>query len=158
LAINQSGQLNGENQPAFDKAVSRRNFMDWIIKGGLLTTLAGMLFPALSYLWPVMRGGPASDSEEVGKVDDIPVWGSKKVILGGSAVLIIRTPDQVKAFSAICTHLGCLVDWNGQKREIACPCHAGFFNLEGQVISGPPPRPLPAHAVNVVDGKIFVKL
>ncbi|MBI3999124.1 MAG: Rieske 2Fe-2S domain-containing protein [Candidatus Omnitrophica bacterium] len=138
--------------------MSRRNFIDWVIKGGLLATLAGMLFPALAYLWPVTRRGPQLSMMEVGRVDEIPVWGSKKVVLGGSAMLVVRTPKEFKAFSAICTHLGCIVYWASEKKEIACPCHAGFFDLEGRVISGPPPRPLATHTVNVVDGKVFVKL
>ena len=140
------------------KEISRRTFVDWVIKGGLLVALAGALYPALSYLRPVMRRGSIAEMEEVGSVDDIPVWGGKKVIIGGSAVLIIRTPDEFKAFSAVCTHLGCLVDWDGQKREIICPCHAGIFDLDGRNISGPPPRPLPAYTVSVVNGKIFVKV
>ena len=140
------------------KKMSRRNFIDWVIRGGLLTTLAGMLFPALAYLWPVMKRGPSVGMEEIGRIDDIPLWGAKKVVIDGSALLIIRTPTAVKAFSAICTHLGCIVDWNVQKREIACPCHAGFFDTDGRVISGPPPRPLPSHSVNVVAGKILVQL
>ncbi len=141
-----------------EKEISRRTFVDWVIKGGLLVALAGALYPALSYLRPVMRRGAISEMEEVGSVDDIPVWGSKKVIIGGSAVLVIRTPDEFKAFSAVCTHLGCLVDWDGQKRQIICPCHAGVFDLNGRNISGPPPRPLPAYTVSVINGKIFVKV
>ena len=140
------------------KSMSRRDFIDWIIRGGLFTTLAGMLLPALAYLWPVTRRGPAAGKKEVARVDDIPVWGSKKVVLGGSALLVVRTPAGFKAFSAICTHLGCIVFWDDRKREIACPCHAGFFDVEGRVISGPPPRPLPAHPVSVSDGKIFVEV
>jgi len=141
-----------------EKEISRRTFVDLVIKGGLWVALVGALYPALSYLRPVMRRGSISEMEEVGGVDDIPVWGSKKVIIAGSAILVIRTPNEFKAFSAICTHLGCLVDWDGQKRLIICPCHAGVFDLNGQRISGPPPRPLPAYAVSVVNSKIFVKV
>ena len=141
-----------------EKPISRRNFVGWVIRGGVFATLAGMVLPALEYLWPVMGHGPSSEMEEVGAVDEIPVWGSKKVIVGGSALIILRTATEFKAFSAICTHLGCIVDWNGQKREIICPCHAGAFDSEGRNVSGPPPRPLPSHVVKVVDGKIFVKL
>src|SRR3989338_7135204 len=126
------------------KDLSRRDFVGWMIKGGLVTSLGAMLWPAMEYLLPVMRRGPSSDAKEVGALDEIPVWGSKKVIFAGSAVLLVRTPSEVKAFSAICTHLGCIVDWDNQKREIQCPCHAGFFDLEGRVVSGPPPRPLPS--------------
>ena len=145
----------GERQ---EDKISRRDFFGWVIKGGLLATFAGMLFPALEYLLPVTRRGPAVGMKEVARVDDIPVWGSKKVVLGGSALILIRTPDKVKAFSAVCTHLGCLVEWNGQKKGIDCPCHAGLFDLDGRVISGPPPRALPSYAVRVVDGNIFVEL
>ena len=72
--------------------------------------------------------------------------------------MVIRTPKEFKAYSAICTHLGCLVDWESQKHEIICPCHAGTFDVEGRNVSGPPSRPLPLYQVNVVEGKAFVKL
>jgi cytochrome b6-f complex iron-sulfur subunit len=140
------------------KEMSRRDFIDWVIKGGILATLSGMLFPALAYLWPVMGHGPKVDMEEVAALEEIPVGGSKKIVLAGSALLLIRTPQEIKAFSAICTHLGCVVDWDGLKREIVCPCHAGIFDLEGRVVSGPPPRPLPSYPVKVMNGKVFIKL
>lgn len=139
------------------KALSRRHFLDWIIKGGLLTTLAGMFLPAITYLWPVTRRGPALGVVEVARLDEIPEWGAKKVVVGGSAVMIIRTPKEIKCFSAICTHLGCIVSWDETKKEIVCPCHAGIFDVEGKVLGGPPPRPLPGYEVRVTDGKIFIK-
>ena len=145
------------NDLNLDKKVSRRDFLGTCVRGGLAATLLGMLAPALAYLWPVTRRGPSMDLKEVGSVEDIPLWGSKKVNFGGSAVLLMRTPQGFKAFSAICTHLGCVVAWNEEKRQIQCPCHAGVFDADGRVVSGPPPRPLPEHRVSVVDGKIFIK-
>jgi cytochrome b6-f complex iron-sulfur subunit len=124
----------------------------------LFTTVCGFLAPALSYLWPVTRSGPSVSQIEAGHADEIPEWGSKKIVAGGSPLIVVRTPGGFKAFSAICTHLGCIVSWDEASRKIACPCHAGFFDVEGKVISGPPPRPLPPHAVSVVDGKILVKV
>ena len=147
-----------EKANPLDQPISRRDFVGWIIRGGIFATLAGMIFPALQYVWPVMKSGPSVDMEEVAKVDDIPVGGAKKVIVGGSALLLIRTAAEFKAFSAICTHLGCIVDWDSQKREIVCPCHAGTFDVEGRRVSGPPPKPLPYYQVRVADGKIFVKI
>lgn len=138
--------------------MNRKDFVGWIIKGGILATLSGMIFPALSYIWPVLGRGPSTGMEEVGNTDDIPVWGSKKVIIAGSAILILRTATEFKAFSAICTHLGCLVEWDVKKREILCPCHAGIFDIEGRNVAGPPPRPLPYYPVSVVNGKIYVKI
>lgn len=156
--MNNPNDTNPPDRTILKSDMSRRDFLDLVIKGGIFTTLAGMLFPALAYLWPVMGRGPSVEMEEVGAVDDIPVWGAKKVIVGGSALMVIRTPSGFKALSAICTHLGCLVDWNNQKREIVCPCHAGVFDIEGRNVSGPPPRPLASYEVKVIDGKIFVKV
>lgn len=156
ISIHHGGEQGPGGCAGTAEKVSRRDFIGWLIKGGLLATLAGMVLPALAYVWPVTRRGPAGGMQELGKLEDIPVWGAKKVILAGSAVLLVRTPREVKAFSAICTHLGCIVEWNGQKREILCPCHAGIFDTDGRVVSGPPPRPLPVYKARVVDGKIFV--
>ncbi len=156
--MSQSNQDKQVTPSPLEKQISRRDFVGWIIRGGIFATLAGMILPALQYVWPVMSHGPSSEMEEVARVEDIPVGGSKKIILGGSALLLLRTPSEFKAFSAICTHLGCIVDWDAQKKEIICPCHAGTFDVEGQRISGPPPKPLASYQVHVADGKIFVKI
>ncbi|MBI4970989.1 MAG: Rieske (2Fe-2S) protein [Candidatus Omnitrophica bacterium] len=117
-----------------------------------------MLLPALEYIWPVTRRGPVGGANDVGRADDIPVGSAKKVDVSGTPLILIHTPQGFNAFSAICTHLGCLVGWDSQKQLIACPCHAGLFDTTGRVVAGPPPRPLASYPVNVVDGKIFIKL
>ena len=143
--------------PIGEKQVSRRDFLDLVIKGGLFITLGSMLLPALRYLWPVTHSGPSGGLIDVGPLEEIAVGESKKVVVNGSVFLIVRTADEVKAFSAICTHLGCVVAWDHLKKQIECPCHAGIFDLNGKVVSGPPPRPLPVHQVSVINGKIFLK-
>jgi cytochrome b6-f complex iron-sulfur subunit len=72
-------------------------------------------------------------------------------------VIVVRTPQGFRAYSAICTHLGCIVAWNEQRRQIDCPCHAGVFDISGRVVSGPPPRPLPENGVMVVNDEVLVK-
>lgn len=147
-----------ENKKECKECLSRRDFLDQIIRFGILATLAGMIFPALSYLWPVTRQGPTGGLNDVGPADDIPLWGAKKIIIGGSAVLVIHTPGGFKAFSAICTHLGCVVGFDDKTRKMVCPCHAGVYDLDGKVIAGPPPRPLPAYEVSILQGRIMVKV
>ena len=73
-------------------------------------------------------------------------------------VIVVNTAGGgVRAFSAICTHLGCVVEWNKGKGVIQSPCHDGRFNpLTGAVVSGPPPRGLPPYELSIKDGKIFV--
>jgi Rieske Fe-S protein len=63
----------------------------------------------------------------------------------------------VVAFSTICPHLGCGIDWVESKNSFGCPCHESFFSLDGKVSSGPAPRPMDSLETRVVDGVIEVK-
>ncbi len=73
--------------------------------------------------------------------------------------MIIRVSEEAfRAFSPICTHLGCIVKWDPTAKKILCPCHAGEFDAEGKNVAGPPPRPLTAYAVSVVGSEVVVKL
>lgn len=60
-------------------------------------------------------------------------------------------------FSRVCTHLGCLVRWDEKKRHYHCPCHGGIFDEVGNVIAGPPPRPLERLRVKVENGVLYVR-
>jgi cytochrome b6-f complex iron-sulfur subunit len=73
-------------------------------------------------------------------------------------VVVVNTEQEgVKAFSAICTHLGCIVEWDEDRQIILCPCHDGRFSpFNGAVISGPPPAPLPELPVSVEGDAIYV--
>ena len=75
---------------------------------------------------------------------------------GSSAVLVRKRGGEVVAFSAVCTHLGCIVQWQQEKQEFLCPCHAGQFSAEGAVLAGPPPKPLQKLPVAVAGGTITV--
>lgn len=59
--------------------------------------------------------------------------------------LAIRLPEgQLVAYSSICTHLACAVLWRPEANRLECPCHDGVFDAAtGEVLAGPPPRPLP---------------
>ena len=115
-----------------------------------------MAFPAMAYLWPITRSGPVKVREEVGDAKSWRQWEGRKVAVGGKPVLVIRTDKGFIAFSAVCTHLGCLVEFDPAKRVIICPCHAASFDLEGRVAGGPPPRPLAAYNVAEVEGTVYV--
>ena len=55
---------------------------------------------------------------------------------------VIRLAECFRAFSAVCTHLGCITRFQPDRNIIACPCHGSQFNLSGDVVAGPAPRPL----------------
>jgi Rieske Fe-S protein len=76
---------------------------------------------------------------------------------GSQPGIIIRTPnDELKAFSAGCTHLACIVQYRSDISHIWCACHNGHFDLNGKNIEGPPPKPLEEYVVNVRSDQIVV--
>jgi len=87
-------------------------------------------------------------------VDRVPVGGG--VVLGKDKVVVTRpTADDVRAFSAVCTHQGCTVDAVADG-SIDCPCHGSSFDAAtGAVRHGPAVRGLPEVAVTVRSGKVF---
>jgi cytochrome b6-f complex iron-sulfur subunit len=78
--------------------------------------------------------------------------------LGGKPVIVVKERSGFVAFSASCTHLGCLVKWDGAKKEFLCPCHAAVFDKQGGVVSGPPPSPLVPYRIKQVGEKVFVSV
>jgi Rieske Fe-S protein len=61
------------------------------------------------------------------------------------------------ALSNICTHLGCRVRWIADQEKFFCPCHNGVFDKQGNVVSGPPPKPLNRYTVKVENDQIYIK-
>lgn len=138
--------------------IGRRRVIQGLLGFSILSTAAGILTPILAYLWPrdvaQSSGGPI----EVGKVEDFPPGSGQVVSVNDKPVIVVNTKSGgIKAFSAICTHLGCIAAWDSKRGIIHCPCHDGFFNpVTGVVVSGPPPRPLPGYELAVKDGKVLV--
>jgi len=113
-------------------------------------------YAAARYLWPPRAGSTGGGGRvEAGAEDEFPVGTGKKIVYRDKPVWVIHAPFGFVALSAVCTHLGCIVEYDPQK-EIWCPCHAAFFDLRGNVKSGPAPRPLPSYPVAVVGGKVLV--
>ncbi len=99
--------------------------------------------------------GPAGSSGNapLASTSEIPVGGGK-VFSAEKVVVTQPTAGQFKAFSAVCTHMQCLVD-KVASGTIDCPCHGSEFSVKnGSVVSGPAPSPLPAQAIKVTGGKI----
>jgi len=100
-------------------------------------------------------GAGASTSGALAEVDQIPPSPGGLILPGPKVVLIRSSDDHVHAFSAVCTHQGCTVT-SVANNVITCPCHASRFSAaNGDVISGPAPRPLPTINVDVRNGEVF---
>lgn len=147
--------------------VGRRRFIDWVASRGLTTWLlstgfggflAAVLYPVGRYLIP-----PESEESAVSSVTlpmrsgDIAPNSGTIFKFGNEAGLVIRTPSgELRAFSARCTHLDCIVQYRDDLQEIWCACHNGHYDLTGRNVAGPPPAPLPRFEVRVRGDQIVV--
>lgn len=154
-----SASFGDPNQEAAH-GLARRGFIKYALGFSFLATVVGVLTPIIGYLWPPARrgGGGGGGRVLVGSLKELAVGQGKVVPVEDKPIIIINTRQGIRAFSAICTHLGCIVEWDSQRQFILCPCHEGRFNpVTGAVISGPPPAPLPPIAVSVEeDDNIYV--
>jgi cytochrome b6-f complex iron-sulfur subunit len=105
---------------------------------------------------------PPGRREDVSEIDaasfdELKARGSVRFRFGREPCILILHDDRVHALSLVCTHLGCLVDWSPGIGRLTCPCHRASFSLAGNVIEGPPPRPLRTFATSVVGGRVLVR-
>ncbi|MBI3997006.1 MAG: Rieske 2Fe-2S domain-containing protein [Candidatus Omnitrophica bacterium] len=137
--------------------ISRREFLRYLLKSGGVAFLGAAIYPIARYLYPP-RGVESSVSTVVAAtLGELAVNTAKIFRFGSRPGLLINTPQgELKAFSAVCTHLNCTVQYEPDNSLIWCACHNGKYDLNGQVISGPPPRPLEAYQVNVRGEEILV--
>ena len=74
-------------------------------------------------------------------------------------VFVIRIDEtRVQVLSNICTHLSCRVTWHPDIQHYVSPCHDGHFDRIGNVLSGPPPRPLDEYTTKIEDGNLYILL
>jgi Rieske Fe-S protein len=80
-------------------------------------------------------------------------------VVDRTVVYLVRTDDQhVRALQSTCTHLGCRTAYDRKTRRILCPCHGGVFDVQGNVLEGPPPAPLPTLTTRIDNGQVMVQV
>lgn len=143
--------------------MERRDFLKtglnfFIASGALLASMMLMRF-----ISPAKKN-PKEEFYYLMDEDELPKRGVKKAEfafeLSGKKrtqmVFVTNTGNRIVALSPVCTHLGCMVVWDNNSAEFICPCHAGRYNISGDVLSGPPPRPLSKIPLKIDSGKVFV--
>ena len=137
--------------------MNRRVFVNLFLGGSLLGTVVSFLYPVIRYLIPPRQAEAVAKRIVAAKAGELAPNSAKLFRFGSSAAVLINTSDgELRAFSATCTHLTCTVRYEGDTETLFCPCHNGRFDLAGNVLSGPPPRPLEAFEVEVSGGDIYV--
>jgi len=133
----------------------RRKFLGVCLAGATVAAAAAALYPVFQYLAP--RSGKTGADKLVFAASDIPEGEAKFFEYAGSSAVLVKTnAGVVVVLSAVCTHLGCIVQWEKDKQDFICPCHAGHYSPDGIVLSGPPPRPLAKIPFTVAGGEITV--
>src|SRR5574341_475179 len=135
--------------------MTRRKFMSTAIAaiGGLISAVVGL--PAIAYIIGPALQQKVEDWIRLGAISKVETgtptlfkttverrtgWITDQEEL--SAYVLTEDGQTYVAMSNICTHLGCRVRWIANQQKFFCPCHNGIFDKNGNVVSGPPPRPL----------------
>jgi len=144
----------GAAEPASDLSAPRRTFLKTCI-GGMTAVSAGtVVYPVASFLRL-----PATLSEsQVVKVplDSLHEDQALYRDFNGVPLVVVYTGRVPRVYDASCTHLGCLVAWDGGRHRFHCPCHGAVFNDHGEPVSGPVSRPLKVIEASVEDGFLVI--
>ena len=138
--------------------INRREFIKGAtaVIGGLITAVIGL--PTIAYLIdPALKESAKEAWIPIGKLEAMPVgkptpfsftrvqvngWERTATSHGGFVIRKSEDPKDLFILNSRCTHLGCTVNWKDEDGAFLCPCHDARFSKEGQVLGGPPPRPL----------------
>jgi cytochrome b6-f complex iron-sulfur subunit len=136
-------------------SVNRREFLNlaWLASLGFLVVNLG----GVTYLFalPRFNEGEFGGQFPVGRAGDaFPVPGDEPVNVPKGKFWLVRTQDnRVAAIYKVCTHLGCLYNWDNSMERYRCPCHGSQFQLDGTYIAGPAPRSLDPFVVRLLDAQ-----
>jgi nitrite reductase/ring-hydroxylating ferredoxin subunit len=137
-----------------DESGSRRGWLVGSLKAGIAVTVGAVFYPVAMFLRPrPATSGGALEVVAPYRVNELKPSADGRwpppFNFNGRPCLVIRAQDEIRAFSAICTHTDCTVEYLPAKGIIFCACHNGVYNLDGRNVSGPPPRPLEKHQVTL---------
>ncbi len=152
--------------------ISRRDFIKATTAfiGGLIGIGIGL--PSIAYLLsPSLRKMEDESVINLGSLDKYPlgiptlfeftrtkVNGWERTGLSYGVFVLRQTEKDVRIFSDICTHLVCRVSWHPDAQHYISPCHNGYFDIVGNNVSGPPPRPLDEFVTTIEDGNLYIQL
>lgn len=140
---------------AGEDEVTRREFVRYLVlaSGGFAAGNVGVA------IWSSLRSVKPGDPRPIVALDQLPENSAHifKFPTNADPAILLHLPGgELRAYSQKCTHLGCVVFYSPEEVELECPCHEGFFDAEtGEVISGPPQRPLGRIRVEVRDGTVW---
>jgi Rieske Fe-S protein len=153
-----------------DYTISRRGFVGGVVGlvGTVISAVIGL--PAIGYMVsPALKGGGEEEWIILGPASAVvpgtptPFMFSRMTEVGWRRTRISRAvyataheSGNITVFSDACTHLSCKVHWDEGRAAFVCPCHDGIFDLDGNVVSGPPPKPLRHFEAKVENDQLMI--
>lgn len=136
----------------------RRNLLNWFLSTTAGAFLVSVTYPLSRYLIPPeVEESTANTVTLALKPPEVKPNSGQIFRFGSQAGILVKdTNGELKAFSAVCTHLACIVQYRSDINHIWCACHNGHFDLNGRNVEGPPPKPLEQYVVNVRAEQIVV--
>jgi menaquinol-cytochrome c reductase iron-sulfur subunit len=147
----------------------RRSFFVWTMRAAMALISLGLVIPLAGYVISPALKRRERPWIDVGAVDDLPEGRPKQLeyVTTGrdgymetrilKAVWAVKSGNgEITVYSPLCTHLGCGYTWNGAAGRFECPCHLSRFNVEGEVIGGPAPRPLDRLPLKTENGRLLI--
>ena len=148
---------------------SRRTFFHWVTFAAAGLVGLGLSIPLLSTLISPAFQRRRRAWVDVGAVDELPPGHPRQLdhvttIRDGwlettshKAVWAVKQPQgDITVFSPMCTHLGCGYRWDETEQKFLCPCHGSSYDVNGQVLGGPAPRPLDTLPSKIEEGRLLV--
>ncbi|MDE2320639.1 MAG: Rieske 2Fe-2S domain-containing protein [candidate division NC10 bacterium] len=142
-----------------DEQVDRgRRVVNWLLGSSLAVLFVSIFYPIVKYLVPPKLAEPMTFSVTLPwKLAELKANSGRIFRFRSLPGLLVKTSGgELRAFSAVCTHLQCTVQYREDRQDIWCACHNGVYDLNGKNISGPPPRPLEPLKLNVRGDQIIV--
>lgn len=154
-----------------DNERERRRFL-----GGMIAAIQAVIAGSVGMILGGAAISPALARREetwlpAAPLDNLPIGTPTPVVVGVArrdgytqvveqrTIFLVRTDSStVTALDSTCTHLGCRVSWDAERRELLCPCHGGVYDEKGAVKAGPPPAPLATLATRLDDTQVLVRL
>ena len=150
-------EFSTANRSSAAPAPTRRSFLDYLLGSTAVATLGAIVYPIFRFMSPPQIVESAENSVVAAKLSEVPPNSGKIFKFGNKPGILVHTAQgEFKAFSAVCTHLECIVQYRDDTKQFGGACHNGQYNLSGKNIGGPPPRPLEEYKVNTRGDDVVV--
>lgn len=144
------------DQRRHNASLSRREFLTYSF--GVATTMlagsGGLL--TFSYLMPRFQEGEFGGTIDIGPVEELPQIDEAPQPFADGKFWLVNTEEGPKALYMVCTHLGCLYQWEATSGKFKCPCHGSCFDRDGSYLGGPASRSLDQFSISMESESVVV--